>query len=463
MEAANAENYITKAEAREVVKRIAHTFRNDFGIGASGPGQDVILATSSGNPFIPILFYASIAAGGIFSGASAAFTVAELTRQVKDADAKILLCTAEFKDRTIEAAKQCNIPLDRVLVIDSSTPKDWKLVSEKTKKNVLNLANGPKLEWLRFKEQKEMHDITGCLLYSSGTTGLPKGVRLSHLNLIASSPVCMSVGDNFIAQRKREDKPFVFTTIAHLPMAHIAGVAWYCLNPFFLGGTTYWMEKYDFDEFIANHRKYRPTVQMSVPPIWLQIAKSPKVTDHFDNMTVACTGAAPMGLELATEVSKKLGKGKTRMSQFWGATEATGSMTGLDWDEFDKTFSTGGIFPSVRLRFVDDNDQDVEEGQPGEVLVDGPIVCQGYHNRPDATRDSFLDGFYRTGDIGVYKNGLVYIVDRKKELIKYKGLQVAPGRSPILQNISKNHTDKGLLQPSWKQHSSPTLESTMRP
>ena len=76
-------------------------------------------------------------------------------------------------------------------------------------------------------------------------------------------------------------------------MAHIAGIAWYSLNPFYMGGTTYWMQKYDFDSFIEYHRKYRPTCQMSVPPIWLQIAKSPKVTDHFDSLSVACSGKFP--------------------------------------------------------------------------------------------------------------------------------------------------------------------------
>lgn len=152
--------------------------------------------------------------------------------------------------------------------------------------------------------------------------------------------------------------------------------------------------------------------------------------------TIRCNGAAPMGLELAKEVNKRLGKGKTRISQFWGTTETTGSITGSDWEAVDETFSVGGIFPNVRLRILDENDKDVEEGQPGEVLVNGPIVCQGYHNRPEANRDSFLDGFYRTGDIGIFKNGLMYIVDRKKELIKYKGLQVAPAE---LEDLLVSH------------------------
>ena len=392
----------------------------------------MILATSSGNPFIPILFYSAICAGGVFSGASTAFQIGELVRQIKDCGAKLLLCSSEFVRNTVAAAKQCGIPLDRVLIIDYKTPKRWNLVDASTGSPVLNLLDGPMHEWKRMTNQKDCHEATACILYSSGTTGLPKGVRISQWNLLACSPCCMSVGDRYRARMKREGQSFTFSTIAHLPMAHVAGIAWYSLNPFYMGGTCYWVEKYDFDSFIEYARTYRVTSQFSVPPIWLQIAKSPKVTDHFDSLVVAATGAAPMGPPLAREVSKKLGKGKTRLSQFWGTTETTGSITGIDWDVVDETFSVGAIFPNVRVRILDENDKDVEPGEPGEMLVSGPIVCQGYHNRPEADRDSFVDGFYRTGDIGVCKDGLVHIVDRKKELIKYKGLQVAPAELEAL-------------------------------
>jgi acyl-CoA synthetase (AMP-forming)/AMP-acid ligase II len=184
-----------------------------------------------------------------------------------------LLCSSEFEKVTVQAAKQCGISLSRVLVIDAKQPKDWKLVSVADRSNVLD-HNGPMLNWKRITDQKELKETTACLLYSSGTTGLPKGVEISHWNLIAVNVCWMPLAQRFIDKRKSENNPFVFSTIAHLPMAHIGGISWvsmHCLNrmfmtfrltqcqssliPFYIGGSAYWVEKYEFKSFIEYHRR----------------------------------------------------------------------------------------------------------------------------------------------------------------------------------------------------------------
>ena len=378
LDAADPKNAITKAEARSLVCRIAYVLRNQYGVGAEGLGKDIVLTVSSGNPFIPVFFYSIVAAGGVFSGASTNYRTTELSHQIKDSNASLLVCTSEFKDVVTDAAQHCGISLDRVLLLDCKTPGRWTLRSTGGSDILEQNGNdGNHLQWQRITDQTQLEDITICLLYSSGTTGLPKGVRLSHWAIAASTISTMDVARRYKDRSKKEGRNFTFDTIAHLPMANIAGIALYSCNPFYMGGSTYWMEKYDFDSFINYHRQYRPAYQFSVPPIWLRIAKSDKVTDHFDGLQIACTGSAPIGYATAMEVTSKLGQGKAYITQTWGITEFSGVVTCLDWHIDDKSWSVGELSPNVRLRIVDDDDQDVELGQPGEMLVAGPMLAQG--------------------------------------------------------------------------------------
>ena len=201
------------------------------------------------------------------SGASTAFTIGELVRQIKNSEAGLLLCSKEYEERTVAAAKQCHVPPDRILVIDSSTPKDWRLLSSDfSSSNVLQSYNGRMLEWQRFPALSTLENTTTCLLYSSGTTGLPKGVLLSHWNLVSSNICSMHVGSSYIEQQGKQNQPFIWRTLACLPMAHIAGIQQYSINPFYMGGTTYWMPKYDFDRFISSQFTKREPSKFSLSP-----------------------------------------------------------------------------------------------------------------------------------------------------------------------------------------------------
>jgi 4-coumarate--CoA ligase len=172
----------------------------------------------------------------------------------------------------------------------------------------------------------------------------------------------------------------------------------------------------------------------SVPPIFLLIAKSPLVTDHFASLDYAITGAAPMGPDLQRAAQRRLGRGKAVLAQTWGLSETTGSITllprGLPVDE---TGSVSMLIPNHEARIVDDDGRDVEPGQVGEIWVRGAVVTRGYYKNPEANREAFAGGgWFRTGDVARFDGGRFYIVDRKKELIKYKAMQVAPAELEAL-------------------------------
>lgn len=261
------------------------------------------------------------------------------------------------------------------------------------------------------------------------------GVKLSHRNLVAEAVI---PGYMFKSWKKTHRPNFEYRTLAHLPTAHIAGIQGYLINPFYMGGAVYWMPRFSFPEFLTYNKTYAITFFFTVPPIYLLIAKSPEVKDQFASLEMAISGAAPLGKDLQHAASAKLGGKDCFISQTWGLSETTGSATIMPFDKTDDTGSVSPLLPNMLARIVDDEGRDVEPGNPGEVLVKGPVVCHGYYKNDAANKEAFSNGWFCTGDIGVFKDGLLYIVDRKKELIKYKGLQVAPAE---LEALLLSHED----------------------
>jgi len=188
------------------------------------------------------------------------------------------------------------------------------------------------------------------------------------LNIVSEGLIPAYMQREWMADQRKKDANFQFgyRTIAHLPAAHIAGCQGYFVNPAIAGGPVYWMPKFDFVKFLEYNRKFEIEYFFTVPPIYLLIAKSALVTDQFRSLIRAVTGAAPMGPELQALAEQKLG---CVISQTWGLSETTGSVTAMPWDQDDKTGSISPLMPNARMRIVDDDENDVEEGQEGEFIV----------------------------------------------------------------------------------------------
>lgn len=342
---ASAENpswFFTKSQGRTLTRQTAHMLRSTFGVGANGPGKDIVTVISTGNYLIPLTFYGVIAAGGVFSAASAASTASELARLVKGAGSKCLICNEATKEVALKAAAEVGLPMDRVCVISEGADYSIRRIGSEQ-----NLITSQELEWERITDEEKLRKSLIVLIYSSGTTGLPKGVCLSHTNIASETFLVLEPLKKRIRERK---ETLDYRTVGHLPIAHIAGIQGYFINPFYMGGPVYWMPKFSFPEFLAYFKKYKVTHFFTVPPIYLLIAKHPLVTDQFDSVEYAVSGAAPLGKELQHAASQKLGKGKVWISQTWGLSETTGSATVMRYGDRDETGSVSSLVANVYAR-----------------------------------------------------------------------------------------------------------------
>ncbi|KAH6994942.1 hypothetical protein EDB80DRAFT_154052 [Ilyonectria destructans] len=430
-EARDPERYITKSQARALTKNFAYFLRNSYGIGANGPDKDVVVTVSTGQSALACLFFGVVAADGIYSAASPASTVKDLARQIRDGPGKVVACSRDLKQLAVDAAKSAGLSERNVLVLDSHPEiklesADGKLVCDF--KHSLN--------WRRITDPRELEKSKICILYSSGTTGLPKGMLISHTNIVAEATMPAAVSRPIFDEEARKGNPYHHRTLGHLPTAHIAGVQGYFINPFYEGGIVYWMPTFKFDDFLRYCGELRITGFFTVPPIFMAIAKHPAVKDQFRHMRSAISGAAPLTGELQQAATKKMNMSAS-VTQTWGLSETTGAATIVPPGTPVTMGSLGSLLPNMLMRLVDDDEKDVQPGEPGEAFIKGPIVTQGYHKNAEANEKSFTsDGWLRTGDILEMRGTELFVIDRKKELIKYKGLQVAPAE---LEGLIASH------------------------
>lgn len=420
---------------------MAHFLRTQYSIGKGGPGEDVVLTVSSGQSRLPCLFFGIVAAGGIYAAASPYSTPDVVARLAKEAGpAKLLVCSKDTRDTAASAAERAGMPPSRVLVLTSYP--ELSLQSADGSVRCDFTSSGSVLPWTTVTDPKVLARTPVCLIYSSGTTtGAPKGVLLSHANMVAEAFLPSHINRRVWASKppfNNEAEPPVgpgYRTLAHLPPAHISGVQGYFVNPLLDGGIVYWMPPpaagggFDMAAFLRYNEALRITSFFTAPPIYDAIAKCvlyrPGLVGEktFKSLRVAYSGGTRLRLggggadALRGRMGDAEGGRPLLISQTFGATETTGAATHMSpdragWDTLD---SVGELLPNMKLRLVDDEGRDVPVGMPGEALLKGPVVMMGYHNNPEANAAVFTsDGCFRTGDVLKVKDGLVYYVDRKQ-------------------------------------------------
>ena len=267
-----------------------------------------------------------------------------------------------------------------------------------------------------------MNDLA-VLPYSSGTTGLSKGVMLTHHNLTSNVEQFLKRPGEF-AEPRPDD-----VVMVHLPLFHIYGMN-VLMNPCIaIGNAQVMMGRFDIDEFLGLLDQHSVTALYTVPPVLVGLAQYPGVKDHdLSALRFMVIGAAPLSTELQTRVQSVTG---VPVLQAYGMTE-TSPYTNADFAESDRARpgSVGPAGADTEQKVVDleEGVRELPPGEEGELLMRGPQVMQGYFDDPESTAETLTDdGWLRTGDIArMDREGYLWIVDRKKELIKFSGFQVPP-------------------------------------
>jgi len=400
------------------------------GLVARGFKKGDVLAIYSPNTLhYPVAFHGVAHAGGINTTVNPMYTPEELEKQLRDSGARFILTLGPFLDCAREAAAAAG-GIDEIFTFDGapgSTPFAELLEADE-------LLQGPPID--------PANDLV-ALPYSSGTTGISKGVMLTHRNLVAN--MCQIAGTRSRAREINEND----TLVAVLPFYHIYGMGVIMNYALSKGASIVILPRFDLETFLTALQNYGVTFAHVVPPILVALAKHP-IVDQYDlsRLDVINSGAAPLGEDLAKAVEERIG---CLVCQGYGLTE-TSPVTHSPANKVKGGYphaSIGPALPNTEMKIVDtETGKELGFGERGEVWIRGPQVMKGYLGKPTATAATIDDdGFLHTGDVGyVDKDDNCYIVDRVKELIKYKGYQVPPAELEAILLTNPHIKDAAVVR-----------------
>ncbi|OCL14379.1 4-coumarate-CoA ligase-like protein [Glonium stellatum] len=422
IDAANPSRTICSRQARSMIRKLVGGFKA-IGLLLG----DCVCLLSFNDAYYSMAFLGIVAAGGIFTGVNPSHTSSELQHAFRIAKVKCLIVEPELLKNALIAAEACNIPRSRIFIFDvhgQSVPEN--LASWST------LQGHGECDWIRFDDKNTSENTTVARLFSSGTTGLPKALDMSHYNFVAQHTLVMEY----------KERDYTVIRLLCNPMFHVSIVPRAHTSPLRGGIFTYIMHRFELESYLRNIERYQITEVNMVPPMVVSIINSPLSKKYsLKSLRNAWSGSAPLNRGLQLRLKALMREGAP-FNQVWGMSESSCIATMLYYPEQDSTGSVGRFLPGLDAKIVDEDGRDISGlGVAGELCVRGPTVVQGYFENEEANRrDWDEDGYFHTGDVAYCdeKSKLWYIVDRKKELIKVRGFQVAPAE---LEGALLSHPD----------------------
>jgi acyl-CoA synthetase (AMP-forming)/AMP-acid ligase II len=381
--------------------KIANGLRAD---GCADQARIAILDKNS-DLFFELMFGA-IKAGAVLVPVNWRLAAPEISAIVNDAKAEILFVGPLYFD-VVDKIRADLKTVRKVVALSGSHP-GWEVFAAWRDRQVDQDPMRPTAT-----------DDVAIQLYTSGTTGLPKGVMLTHANFLALLPTALEMWGGWTSRE---------VVIVTMPLFHIAGSGW-AIVAFYVGAVSVILPEVDPTRILDVIERRRITQALFVPAVILMLVQHPQcgMTD-FSSLKNVVYGAAPIPTELLIQAMKALGCG---FIQVYGLTETTGAFTWLAASEHvpgsKPLLSCGKAFPGVELRVVEADGRDCKVGQVGEIVCRTPQVMLGYAGKPEETAKAIRSGWFHTGDAGYLDaDGYLYIHDRVKDMIVSGGENVYP-------------------------------------
>ncbi|KAF9502460.1 phenylacetyl-CoA ligase [Pleurotus eryngii] len=409
------------------IKSRTHGLANAMSIKWNIRQNDVVCIFSPNHTDYPICVWATHTLGAIITPANPGYTADELVHQLRTTKATLIFVHSDALGTVLTAARRARIPEDRIVLLHNPQKPIVPHGAENVNDLVtFGLGHDTKYMEKRFKKGESKRHLA-FLSFSSGTTGKPKAVSIPHYSVIAN--IIQVAAHYSVASKTSEPCPFSPGDVATavLPFFHIYGLVVNMHFMLFAGLNLVVIPKFSFTDFLGSIVRHRITHLLLVPPQIVLMCKHPAMKGvDLSHVRWTVCGAAPLSGELVKQVIKVLPNAS--IGQGYGLTETCTSIAMYPPEQRIGTIgSAGTLIPGVRARIVKADGSLGKAGEVGELVVTGPSMSLGYPDNAQATKETFIDGWVRTGDeVMINENSELFVLDRVKEILKVRGYQVAP-------------------------------------
>jgi long-chain acyl-CoA synthetase len=407
-------------ELNDSANKIANALRSQLGIKAG----DKVALSCPNIPYFPICYYGILKAGAVVVPLNVLFKPREVAYHLRDSDAKAVfafegtteLPLAQTVKAGFDAVETCE---HFVTMLANPMSPTNPIEGTRTLTQLMFFASE------KFETVGTKPDDTAVILYTSGTTGQPKGAELTHLNMLMNAVVTRDLYLPEMNQSKDAQDSLLIT----LPLFHSTGQTAQMNVAFYHGCRVVLLPRFEPQTVVETMIREKINFWTGVPTMFWALLKyveeaGADVSGVAENLRVCTSGGAPMPVEVMKAFEKTFG---VRVLEGYGLSETAPVACFNHHERESKPGTVGTPLFAVEIKCVDDSGQEVATGERGEIVIRGHNVMKGYYNRPEATAEVFRNGWFHTGDIGIFDaEGYLSIVDRKKDMILRGGYNVYP-------------------------------------